>query len=93
MSRYVRMSHGGRPRYGIEAKGEKGNMHGSIHDQALGTIEHYFGIGGADAEALLDELVTVDVAGGEWLFHQGDPADALFFLVRGRLQVWVLPYD
>ena len=64
-------------------------MQGSIQDQALGTIEHYFGIGGADAEALLDELVTVDVAGGEWLFHQGDPADALFFLVRGRLQVWV----
>ena len=64
-------------------------MQGSIHDQALGTIEHYFGISGADAGALLDELVTVDVAGGEWLFHQGDPADALFFLVRGRLQVWV----
>jgi predicted acylesterase/phospholipase RssA/CRP-like cAMP-binding protein len=64
-------------------------MQGSIHDQALGTIEHYFGIGGADADALLDELVTVDVVGGDWLFHQGDPADALYFLLRGRLQVWV----
>lgn len=66
-------------------------MSGSTHDQILSTIERYFGIRDTDAENLLGELNSVAVAGGEWLFHQGDPADALYFLVRGRLQVWVAP--
>ncbi len=54
-------------------------------------IERNFGISGQDADALLDEIETVTVTGGEWLMRQGDPADALYFLVRGRLQVWMLP--
>lgn len=66
-------------------------MRGTNHDQVLSTIERYFGIEGADAEALLGELNSVEVAGGDWLFRQGDPADALYFLVRGRLEVWVEP--
>ena len=32
---------------------------------------------------------TIDVRGGDWLFEQGDPAHAVYFVVRGRLQVWV----
>lgn len=56
-------------------------------------IERHFGIVGADAEALLAELTPIDVHGGDWLFHQGDRADAMYLLVRGRLQVWIEPDD
>ncbi|MCM2311415.1 MAG: patatin-like phospholipase domain-containing protein [Steroidobacteraceae bacterium] len=35
------------------------------------------------------ELETVTCRGGEWLFRQGDAADGLYLLVRGRLQVWI----
>ena len=66
-------------------------MRASSHDQILRTIEHYFGIAGDDAEDLLGELESLEIGGGEWLFHQGEVADALYFLVRGRLQVWVEP--
>jgi predicted acylesterase/phospholipase RssA/CRP-like cAMP-binding protein len=37
---------------------------------------------------LADRLEEVTLAGGEWLFRQGDPGDSLFVVVRGRLQVW-----
>lgn len=66
-------------------------MQDRAHDQVLETIERYFGIRDDDAEALLGELDSVDVVGGDWLFKQGEAADALYFLVRGRLQVWVEP--
>jgi predicted acylesterase/phospholipase RssA/CRP-like cAMP-binding protein len=63
----------------------------SIQRQArfLDVIERYFGLEAADADALLTRMRTVDVRGGDWLFHQGDPADALYFVVRGRLQAWL----
>jgi NTE family protein len=64
-------------------------MPSSDHDQLPRTIEGYFGISGAVAEEFLGELESVGIAGGDWLFHQGDPADSLYFLVRGRLQVWI----
>jgi len=35
------------------------------------------------------ELEPVTCRGGDWLFRQGDPADGLYLLVRGRLQVWI----
>lgn len=54
-------------------------------------VDRYFGIGGDDAEALMGELTESNVAGGDWLFRQGERADALYFLVRGRLQVWIEP--
>ena len=66
-------------------------MQNRAHDQVLETIERYFGIRDDDAEAMLDGLDSVDIAGGDWLFKQGAAADALYFLVRGRLQVWVEP--
>lgn len=58
-------------------------------DRLTAIIERYFGIGDEDADALLAELETIDIAGGEWLFRQGDRADAIYFVVRGRLQVWI----
>jgi predicted acylesterase/phospholipase RssA/CRP-like cAMP-binding protein len=49
-------------------------------------IEAYFG------DSVDDEvyaaLKPVQLRGGEWLFRQGDVGDALYFLVRGRLQAW-----
>jgi predicted acylesterase/phospholipase RssA/CRP-like cAMP-binding protein len=50
-------------------------------------IESYF-----DRELhpqLLEQLETRVLNGGEWLFRQGDAGDSLYFLVRGRMQVWV----
>lgn len=66
-------------------------MPGEKRNKMLAIIEHYFGLGDSDAESLLEELEPVTVRGGDWLFRQGDASDALFFLVRGRLQVWVEP--
>jgi predicted acylesterase/phospholipase RssA/CRP-like cAMP-binding protein len=52
------------------------------------TIEHYFGISVSDGDPLLAEMKEMRVAGGDWLIRQGDPGDALYLLVRGRLQAW-----
>jgi NTE family protein len=47
----------------------------------------HFGVPPGDAAAVLAEFSAVVCRGGEWLFHQGDPGDSLYLLVRGRLQV------
>lgn len=57
----------------------------------LRIVERYFGIVGADADVLIGDMTASNVAGGEWLFRQGQAADSLYFLVRGRMQVWVEP--
>lgn len=41
--------------------------------------------------ALLLQLMTTSLKGGQWLFHQGDPGDSLYLVVRGRLQAWMGP--
>jgi len=63
-------------------------MSENSQDRLLEIVERYFGIVDADAKELLSELETTNVSGGEWLIRQGAVADALYFLVRGRLQVW-----
>jgi predicted acylesterase/phospholipase RssA/CRP-like cAMP-binding protein len=64
----------------IESKG--------LTRRILATLESYFKTRFEEGDALLDELEVRHLAGGEWLMQQGDPGDALFFLVRGRLQAW-----
>ena len=54
--------------------------------QTRAIIEEYFGA--EFNQTLIEKLDEIPLTGGEWLFHQGDPGDSLFFLVRGRLQVW-----
>jgi predicted acylesterase/phospholipase RssA/CRP-like cAMP-binding protein len=54
----------------------------------LDTIESYFKTSFNADDALLDELEVRHLAGGDWLMKQGDPGDALYLLVRGRLQAW-----
>lgn len=39
------------------------------------------------AQKIIHDLEVVEVAGGDWLFQQGEPGNALFLAVRGRLQV------
>lgn len=51
-------------------------------------IARYFGLAGAQVAPVVAEFERVDLPGGDWLFQQGDPGDALYFLVRGRLLVW-----
>jgi len=54
----------------------------------LGTLGSYFKLEMNAGDSLLEELDVKNLAGGEWLMKQGDPGDALYFLVRGRLQAW-----
>ena len=57
------------------------------------TLEQYFGIPiGAD-HPLLEQVGMVQLAGGDWLMHQGEAGDALYLLVRGRLQAWATAPD
>ena len=51
--------------------------------------ESYFGI--ELAQELLSELELVEVAGGDWLFREGDDGSALYLAIRGRLQVLLEP--
>jgi predicted acylesterase/phospholipase RssA/CRP-like cAMP-binding protein len=51
-------------------------------------LERYFGLELDNEHALLDAIETVLLTGNTWLFRQDDPGDSLYFLVRGRLQVW-----
>lgn len=60
---------------------------GRIHD----LIRRYFGLDGADVDAVAAGFDRQVVPGGEWLFRQGAAGNALYFLVRGRLQVWIDP--
>jgi len=53
--------------------------------------EIYFGVElGND---LVAALKTTAVAGGDWLFHEGDDGSTLYLLVHGRLQVWTETSD
>lgn len=56
-------------------------------------IEQYFDIPAADQGELTGALQLMRVEGGDWLFHQGDAADAFYILIRGRLQAWLESRD
>src|SRR5215468_9116999 len=53
------------------------------------TVERFFQVSrDSEVDALLAELRVLEVPGGAWLFRRGDPADSLYLIARGRLQVW-----
>jgi predicted acylesterase/phospholipase RssA/CRP-like cAMP-binding protein len=56
--------------------------------RVLQTLEKYFKIEFAADDPVLKAVDICSLAGGDWLMHQGDAGDALYFLVRGRLQAW-----
>ncbi len=64
-----------------------------LTSRILETLNTYFEAEVQAGDALLDELTVRELAGGEWLLKQGDPGDALYFLVRGRLQAWAQDPD
>lgn len=55
--------------------------------QVRQAVQDYFDVP-LDA-ATLDRFPVCEIAGGEWLFHQGDDGDSLYLLIRGRLQVLI----
>jgi predicted acylesterase/phospholipase RssA/CRP-like cAMP-binding protein len=58
------------------------------------TVAGFFRVSAAeDVDALLAEFRVLELPGSEWLFRLGDPADALFLIARGRLQVWGEPEE
>lgn len=60
-------------------------MNTKTHAQVRQFAERYFGMPLPDT--YLDQLQIRSVAGGEWLFHQGDDGSSLYLLVYGRLHV------
>jgi predicted acylesterase/phospholipase RssA/CRP-like cAMP-binding protein len=54
----------------------------------LHTLEQYFGVEIHEEHPLLEQVEYRHLVGGDWLMHQGDTGDSLYFLVRGRLQAW-----
>jgi predicted acylesterase/phospholipase RssA/CRP-like cAMP-binding protein len=59
----------------------------------LHAIQSGLALSPESAAAVATELEPVTCRGGEWLFRQDDPADGLYLLVRGRLQVWIEPAE
>jgi predicted acylesterase/phospholipase RssA/CRP-like cAMP-binding protein len=64
-------------------------MHPAARQALQEAIVHSFAVAPDDAAAVLHALHPVVLAGGEWLFREGDDGDCLFLLARGRLQVWI----
>lgn len=60
----------------------------SLVRRVLQTLTSYFKVDFTLEDPLLDDLEVKSLDSGEWLMEQGDPGDALYFLVRGRLQAW-----
>jgi predicted acylesterase/phospholipase RssA/CRP-like cAMP-binding protein len=67
---------------------ENGHSTAAHDHRVLKILKAYFGIRMDHGHPLLDKVQSVQLAGGEWLMHQGDTGDSLYFLVRGRLQAW-----
>ncbi len=61
----------------------------SSDPRALQTLEAHFQLPPGQLDGLLQHLEFCSLPGGQWLFHQGDPGDSLYLLLRGRLNVWL----
>src|SRR5215218_5274284 len=68
-------------------------MNAAARQTLVTAIEAYFSVPGAEAEIVLGELEPCICKGGDWLFRQNDPADCMYLLTRGRLQVWMNSAD
>jgi len=58
-------------------------------DRVRATVQAYFDLPAEAAGAVMAEVETLHLSGGEWLMRQGEAGDALYLLVQGRLQVLV----
>ena len=64
-------------------------MNSAARATLVTALQQYFSIPGDEAALVLDEFEPCVCRGGDWLFRQGDEADCLFLLARGRMQVWL----
>ena len=64
-------------------------MHSAARATLLTALQQYFAIPREEAALVLDEFEPSVCRGGDWLFRQGDAADCLYLLARGRMQVWL----
>jgi NTE family protein len=71
----------------------QGPLQASARRSLEAAVVRAFAVQAADAPAVLDALQACVCRGGEWLFRQDDPGDALYLLARGRLQVWITTTD
>ena len=53
----------------------------------LRTLPFLAGVGRSDIEQLLDLITVCHFKAGEYLFHEGDPADAAYIIRSGRIQI------
>ena len=60
-----------------------------LQQSVLQAVQLGLAVSPDSAAEVAAELEAVTCRGGDWLFRQGDPADGLYLLVRGRLQVWI----
>ncbi len=56
-------------------------------------VQAYFGARAGQAAALVAGFEPLVCRGGDWLFRQGEVADSMYLVARGRLQVWVDAVD
>ena len=70
-----------------EFRGE--GMNSAARATLVTALQQYFSIPRDEAALVLDEFEPCVCRGGDWLFRQGDGADCLFLLARGRMQVWL----
>lgn len=57
-------------------------------DEALlSEVATFAALSPLERRALVDQAETIRLEGGEWLFRQGDPADAMYVVRSGRLDV------
>lgn len=52
-------------------------------------ISRYFDLGDEEIDSVAEAFARKTLNGGQWLFRQAERGDSLYFLVRGRLQVWI----
>jgi NTE family protein len=64
-------------------------MQSAARATLLTALEQYFSVPREEAALVLDEFEPCVCRGGDWLFRQGDAADCLYLLARGRMQVWL----
>ncbi|MDH4106154.1 MAG: patatin-like phospholipase family protein [Gammaproteobacteria bacterium] len=64
-------------------------MNSAARATLVTALQQYFSIPQPEAALVLDEFEPCVCHGGDWLFRQGDPADCLYLLARGRMQVWL----
>ena len=64
-------------------------MQSAARATLLTALQQYFSIPREEAALVLDEFEPCVCRGGDWLFRQGDAADCLYLLARGRMQVWL----